>query len=111
MISPIEISIDRVIAVRCEVDDDIHIIMTPPEETILVRVGEQGPPGTADKFYDHDQMIPSTTWTINHNLNKYPSIMIVDSAGNVVEGNIQEVTAIQAILTFTSAFAGHAYCN
>lgn len=73
--------------------------------------GPAGPTGTGDKHYAHDQMTPSASWTVTHNLGKFPAIMIVDSSGNVVEGNIQHVDTTQAILTFTSAFSGMAYCN
>lgn len=71
-----------------------------------------GPAGAgSDKNYMHDQMIASATWTVNHNLGKYPSVTIVDSSGNVVEGAVQELTANQAILVFSAAFAGKAYFN
>lgn len=64
-----------------------------------------------DKFYAHDQMTASALWTVNHNLNKYPSVSVTDSAGNVVEGDIAFVSGNQLTIVFSSAFAGKAYCN
>lgn len=74
--------------------------------------GIQGPPGTGgDLHYPHDQMVASTLWTINHNLNKMPSITVFDSAGREVEGNVTHVTLNQATVEFAVPFSGKAYCN
>lgn len=35
-----------------------------------------------DKHYYHVQQTPSSTWVINHNLNKFPSVTILDSSFN-----------------------------
>lgn len=64
-----------------------------------------------DKYYVYDQSAASSTWNVNHNLNKYPSVSVVDSAGTVVNGDIQYVDPNNLILTFSSAFSGKAYCN
>jgi len=34
--------------------------------------------------YEFVQDTPATTWTITHNLIKFPSVTVVDSSGNVV---------------------------
>ena len=36
-----------------------------------------------DKYYKHTQATPSNHWVINHKLNKYPSISVVDSANTM----------------------------
>ena len=64
-----------------------------------------------DKNYIHDQGIPSIVWTINHNLNKYPSIVSVDSAGSVVMGQISYVDLNNVTITFNASFSGEAYIN
>lgn len=61
--------------------------------------------------YIHNQISPNSTWTITHNLNKFPSITIVDSGGNVVIGDIKYNSENEVILTFTSSFSGIAYLN
>ena len=63
------------------------------------------------KTYTFEQAIPSDTWEIQHNLNKYPSVSIVDSAGSVVMGDILYVDTNKVILTFTGQFNGKAYLN
>ena len=61
--------------------------------------------------YVHTQSIPSNTWTITHNLNKNPSITIVDSSGAEVEGAVTINSLNQITITFCGAFSGKAYLN
>lgn len=61
--------------------------------------------------YVHVEDVASIQWTINHNLDYYPSIEVVDSAGNVVIGNYQYVNVNTVIATFASPFAGKAYLS
>lgn len=61
--------------------------------------------------YIHNQSLPSDTWTITHNLNKNPSITVVDSAGGEVEGAVVINSLNQITITFCAAFSGKAYLN
>lgn len=63
------------------------------------------------KTYMFEQAIPSATWEIQHNLNKYPSVSIVDSAGSVVMGDVLYVDKNKVVLTFIGQFNGKAYLN
>jgi len=64
-----------------------------------------------DAFYVHNQGTPSATWVINHALNKYPSVTIVDSAKTHVEGDVTYDNVNQLTVTFVSAFSGQAFIN
>lgn len=64
-----------------------------------------------DKYFVYDQSVPASTWTITHNLNKHPSVAVVDSAGTVVIGDCQYINDNELVLTFTGAFSGKAYLN
>lgn len=44
-----------------------------------------------DKNYVHPQVSPAAIWTINHGLNKKPSITIIDSAGSQILAKITYV--------------------
>jgi len=57
------------------------------------------------------QSSAASTWTINHNLNKFPSISVVDSSGNVVVGFETYNNSNQIVLTFSAPFSGSAYLN
>lgn len=61
--------------------------------------------------YIYNQGAPSNTWVINHNLNKNPSITIVSSAGEEVEGAVVINSLNQVTITFCAAFSGKAYLN
>lgn len=61
--------------------------------------------------YIHEQIFSSSEWYITHNLNKYPSVTIVDSAGTVVIGDIEYVSTSVVKVIFKSAFSGKAYLN
>ena len=64
-----------------------------------------------DKTHRHVQNVSSDTWTINHNLNKYPSVTVQDSAGSIVVGEITYDNKNTITLTFSGAFSGEAHLN
>jgi hypothetical protein len=67
--------------------------------------------GYNDKNYKHVQGVSSATWTIAHNLDKFPSVTVKDSAGSIVIGEIQYNDTNNITLTFSGAFSGEAYLN
>ena len=67
--------------------------------------------GEFDKNYIHDQLSASSIWTVTHNLNKFPSVSVVDSANTTVIGDIQHLDVNTTIITFTSSFSGKAIFN
>ena len=64
-----------------------------------------------DAHYVYTQSSPSATWVIEHNLAKYPSVTVVDSADNVVIGETQYDSLNQVTLNFAGAFSGKAFFN
>lgn len=73
--------------------------------------GPQGDPGLSGANYVHQQMVPSATWNITHNLNRFPSVTVVDSAGSVVIGAVTYVSSDVVSIEFSAAFSGNAYLN
>lgn len=65
----------------------------------------------ADKTFVYEQMSASSVWTIEHNLGKYPSVDVVDSAGTVVVGEVEYIDSNNIQITFVGAFSGTAYLN
>jgi len=61
--------------------------------------------------YVYTQAIAASTWTINHNLGYYPSVTVVDSAGNVVSGDTNYTSENQVVVTFNGSFSGEAYLS
>jgi hypothetical protein len=64
-----------------------------------------------DKNYVHVQSVPSSTWVIDHNLDKMPSVRVEDSSGNDVVGDYRYDSNNRMTLTFAGSFAGTAYLN
>jgi len=64
-----------------------------------------------DANYTHQQTDASAEWVIVHNLNKYPAVSIIDSAGEEVEGNVHYDSTNQVTITFVGAFKGTATLN
>jgi hypothetical protein len=64
-----------------------------------------------DMGFIFNQMSAASVWTVNHNLGKYPSVTIVDSANTVVQGQViyQDINVIT--IKFSTAFSGTAYLN
>ena len=73
-------------------------------------IGPAGPPGM-DLNYVHYQFLPSAEWIIAHNLGKYCSVTVVDSAGSYVLGDVSYTDTNNAVVSFTTSFSGKAFCN
>ena len=59
--------------------------------------------------YTHNQSVPSAVWNIPHNLGKFPSITVIDSANNVVWAEEKYVDSNNIQITFSSSFIGKVY--
>ena len=59
----------------------------------------------------HTQGSASSTWTVTHNLNKFPSVTIVDSNEEQIFGVVDYQSANTIVLTFSAAISGKAYLN
>lgn len=66
---------------------------------------------TNSQTYIFEQTTALDTWVIQHNLDRYPSVSIVDSAGTQVCGEITYENSNKIVITFTEAFTGTAYLN
>jgi hypothetical protein len=89
------------IKIKVGLEQPININLGNPIEIIKER----------NANYIHIQSIASATWNITHNLNKFASVTVVDSADNVVYGNVQYISMTQIQVTFSAAFGGKAYLN
>jgi hypothetical protein len=67
--------------------------------------------GEKDKHYTHTQNSVSNTWTVSHNLNKYPSVSITVSGGRQGLADVVYVDKNTLTLNFSVAKSGYAYLN
>ena len=64
-----------------------------------------------DKHYTHEQVVASSLWIVNHNLNKYPSVTVVDSANTLLLTPYEYINNNTVHIEFNGPFAGKAYIN
>jgi hypothetical protein len=74
--------------------------------------------GTTNKYftvgrvsYEHMQGAANSSWSITHNLGFKPNVTVIDSAGNIVEGEIAYTNSNSLTVSFQSAFSGNAYLS
>lgn len=67
--------------------------------------------GEEDKNFLFIQNEASDTWEITHNLNKYPSVSVIDSAGDSVAGEVKYDSLNKLTIYFKGGFKGQASLN
>lgn len=66
---------------------------------------------SGDKTFIFTQGATSATWNITHNLNKYPSVSVVDSGNNLIYPEVLYNSTTEITLTFKAGLSGKAYLN
>jgi hypothetical protein len=65
--------------------------------------------GWLNSSYTFTQSTASTVWTINHDLNKNPIVVCVDTSGNSAVGTVSYTSLNSLTVTFSVALSGSAY--
>ena len=63
-----------------------------------------------DKHYV-ESFTNKNTVTVTHNMGKYPSVTVINSAGDEVIGDIEHISVNQLTANFSSGFSGKITCN
>ena len=81
-------------------------VVTVPVTSVVTATteGPQGPAGSGG--YVFTQSTPSTTWTINHNLGFRPSVELLDTGSQEIDGDVAHPSINQTIVTLNPATAG-----
>ena len=64
-----------------------------------------------DKTFVFTQGVPAVQWTVQHNLNKFPSVSVVNNNNIVINGEVTYIDINNVQLDFSAGFAGKAYLN
>jgi hypothetical protein len=64
-----------------------------------------------DKSYTHIQGVASSTWSIIHSLNKFPSVTVVNINNVVMYGDVKYINENELQIDFSAGFSGKAYIN
>lgn len=67
--------------------------------------------GISDAHFVFSQEQNAEEWAVEHNMNKKPSVMIVDSGENVVFAEIEYLDLNNLIIRFNGGTSGKAYLN
>jgi hypothetical protein len=66
---------------------------------------------SGDKNFVFNQSVASSTWSVQHNLNKFPSCTMVLSTGQQGYGDVTFIDENNLTITFAGAESGKAYIN
>ena len=110
----IEKSIDDSVLDYPDILFDYNLLMNKPKINSVELIGNRSLEELGivnDKNFYYKQLTSSDVWVITHNLNKYPSVTVLDSSGTEVVGDIHYDSENQCTLTFKGAFKGSATLN
>ncbi|AWN43179.1 hypothetical protein [Methylobacterium durans] len=76
--------------------------------------GEQGPPGQDGEAVSRAVIVQAqaaSVWILTHGLNRFPGVTLIDSAGDVFDGDTRYVDANTIVVTLIAPTAGTAFLN
>ncbi len=89
-----------------------------PQAVVVVASGPKGPQGPqgipgsgGGTSLNFTQASPSTTWTINHNFGFWPATKLFTVGGLELEGEVNNPSLNQTVVTFAVPLAGKARLN
>lgn len=102
-------------AAKMEVDEALNYIKSGEAELMPLVIRAEDAAEKSEMYantFIFEQEIASDTWVITHNLNKYPSFTVVDSAGQAqLPDEAKYDNSNQITIKFASSFAGKAFLN
>ena len=78
-----------------------------PTEIQVVTLGR----AQSDKHFVFTQSDPSNTWVITHTLNKYPAVEVVNTAHEIIIGEVTYNSLSQITINFNQNTTGKAFLN
>jgi len=81
------------------------------DEEYLVYLLQYDVAASNDKFYSEEITVASNPWSINHNLNKFPSVTVVLSTGQKGHGDVTYVDNNNVTISFAGDETGKVYIN
>jgi len=92
-------------------DGDGNLLPVTVSSSSVALTGTVTANGESLTSYTHNQTTSAVSWTINHNMNKKPSVTVVDSANTYVVGEVEYLDANSLTVSFKNAFKGKAHLN
>lgn len=82
-----------------------EVVVDNTNRTIQVNVNKIG----TDNIFEYSTREPLASWQIEHNLNKYPSVMVTDWDYNVIGADIKYVGLNKVIVNLSEPICGRAF--
>lgn len=95
-------------ATQAEVDAGTEQYKFVTPKTLQTKLDNYVPPVVN---YIYDQAMPASTWIVTHNMGKFPSVQVIDTANTEVEGSIEYINNNVLQIHFKNAFSGKAILN
>ena len=95
----------QVLHVLTETSADLYIIQ--PDKSLKYL----GADTSADRNFVFTQNVASAKWEVQHDLDCWPAVTVVDSAGTEVVGDVQYIDKNKVVISFTAPFSGKAFFN
>ena len=68
-------------------------------------------PNVGDKTFVYTQDVPSTLWNVQHDLDKFPSVSVVNNNNVAMYGEVIYIDQNNLQIEFSAGFSGKAYMN
>lgn len=81
------------------------------DKSYLVSLLDFNTVDSSDKNYIHNQTIPSSEWTVEHNLNKYPSVSVMLPSGHIGIADVTHIDENNLTIIFAGDETGKAIIN
>ena len=82
-----------------------EVVVDNTNRTIKVNVNKNG----SDNVFEYATREPLASWQIEHNLGKYPSVMVTDWDYNVIGADIKYINTNKIIVNLTEPICGRAF--
>ena len=89
----------------------VREVAKPVEVSSPGPAGPRGPAGPSGAGYTHQQPVPDTTWTINHNLGFRPAVELYDTGSQEFQADIAHLNENTVVVTTVTPVAGFARLN
>jgi len=95
-------------------DRDLLLISDLSSEKNLTKRVELGELTTyinSSNTFTFTQGSPATVWNVQHDLEKFPSVSVINNNNIVIYGQIDYINNKKLTITFSAALTGKAYLN
>jgi len=85
--------------------------ITVNDKGFVTNVVEESISISSDMNFVFEQTNPAPIWSITHNMGKYPSVTVIDSANNIIIGEVHYDSTNSLTVSFSGGFSGKAILN